>query len=46
VFVAAKDGFRRREHLSSAKLEKLYLPTDGTFIALRANGEPTILYGM
>jgi hypothetical protein len=33
-------------HLSSAKLEKLYLPTDRVVIALRAGGELKILYGM
>jgi hypothetical protein len=41
-----KDGFRMEGHLSSAKLEKLYLPTDGIVIALRASGELKILYGM
>jgi hypothetical protein len=33
-------------HLSSAKLEKLYLPADGVVIALRASGELKILYSM
>ncbi|WP_407168589.1 DUF4403 family protein [Bradyrhizobium sp. ORS 111] len=41
-----KDGFRMEGHLSSAKLEKLYLPADGIEIALRASGELKILYGM
>jgi hypothetical protein len=41
-----KDGFRMEGHLSSAKLEKLYLPADGIVIALRASGELKILYGM
>jgi hypothetical protein len=41
-----KDGFRMEGHLSSAKLEKLYLPADGVEIALRASGELKILYGM
>jgi hypothetical protein len=41
-----KDGFRMEGHLSSAKLEKLYLPADGIVIALRASGEMKILYGM
>jgi Domain of unknown function (DUF4403) len=41
-----KDGFRMEGHLSSAKLEKVYLPADGIVIALRANGELKILYGM
>jgi hypothetical protein len=33
-------------HLSSTKLEKLYLPADGIVIALRASGELKILYGI
>ncbi|QIP04328.2 DUF4403 family protein [Bradyrhizobium symbiodeficiens] len=41
-----KDGFRMEGHLSSAKLEKVYLPADGIVIALRASGDLTILYGM
>jgi hypothetical protein len=41
-----KDGFRMEGHLSSTKLEKLYLPADGIVIALRASGELKILYGM
>ncbi len=41
-----KDGFRMEGHLSSAKLEKLFLPADGIVIALRASGELKILYGM
>jgi hypothetical protein len=41
-----KDGYRAEGHLSSAKLEKLYLPADGVVIALRASGELKILYGM
>lgn len=41
-----KDGFRREGHLSSAKLEKVYLPTDGIVLALRASGDLNILYGM
>ena len=41
-----KDGYRMEGHLSSAKLEKLYLPADGVVIALRASGELKILYGM
>ena len=41
-----KDGYRMEGHLSSAKLEKLYLPADGIVIALRASGELKILYGM
>ena len=41
-----KDGFRMEGHLSSAKLEKVYLPADGVVIALRASGELRILYGM
>lgn len=41
-----KDGFRMEGHLSSAKLEKVYLPADGIVIALRASGELKILYGM
>jgi Domain of unknown function (DUF4403) len=41
-----KDGFRMEGHLSSAKLEKLYLPADGIVIALRASGELKIVYGM
>ena len=32
--------------LSSAKLEKVYLPADGATIALRASGDLKILYGM
>jgi hypothetical protein len=41
-----KDGFRMEGHLSSAKLEKLYLPADGVVIALRAVGDLRIVYGM
>ncbi|MCA6119318.1 DUF4403 family protein [Bradyrhizobium sp. WSM 1738] len=41
-----KDGFRMEGQLSSAKLEKVYLPADGIVIALRASGELKILYGM
>ena len=41
-----KDGFRMEGHLSSAKLERVYLPTDGIVIALRASGELKIQYGM
>jgi hypothetical protein len=41
-----KDGFRMEGHLSSAKLEKVYLPADGIVIALRASGDLNILYGM
>jgi hypothetical protein len=41
-----KDGFRMEGHLSSAKLDKVYLPADGVTIALRANGELKILYGL
>jgi hypothetical protein len=41
-----KDGFRMEGHLSSAKLEKVYLPVDGIEIALRASGALKILYGM
>jgi len=41
-----KDGYRMEGHLSSAKLEKLYLPTDAIVVALRASGELKILYGM
>jgi hypothetical protein len=33
-------------HLSSAKLQKVYLPADGIVIALRATGDLKILYGM
>jgi hypothetical protein len=40
-----KDGFRMEGHLSSAKLEKVYLPVDGIVIALRASGDLKILYG-
>jgi hypothetical protein len=41
-----KDGFRMEGHLSSAKLEKVYLPADGIVIALRASGDLKVLYGM
>jgi len=41
-----KDGYRMEGHLSSAKLEKVYLPADGIEIALRASGELKIFYGM
>jgi Domain of unknown function (DUF4403) len=41
-----KDGFRMVGHLTSAKLEKVYLPADGIVIALRASGELKILYGL
>ena len=41
-----KDGFRMEGHLSSTKLDKVYLPADGIVIALRASGDLKILYGM
>jgi hypothetical protein len=41
-----KDGFRTEGHLSSAKLEKLFLAADGIVIALRASGQLKILYGL
>lgn len=41
-----KDGFRMEGRLSSAKLEKVYLPADGIVIALRSSGDLKILYGM
>src|ERR1700729_2696137 len=41
-----KDGYRMEGHLTSAKLEKVYLPADGIVIALRASGELKILYGL
>jgi hypothetical protein len=41
-----KDGFRMEGRLSSAKLEKVYLPADGLEIAICAGGELKILYGM
>jgi len=41
-----KDGFRMDGHLSSVRLEKVYLPSDGVTIALRASGELKILYGL
>jgi hypothetical protein len=41
-----KDGFRMEGHLSSAKLEKVYLSADGIMIALRAGGDLNIVYGM
>jgi len=41
-----KDGFRMEGRLSSAKLDKVYLPADGIVVALRASGDLKILYGM
>jgi hypothetical protein len=41
-----KDVFRLEGHLTSAKLEKVYLPADGIVIALRASGNLKILYGL
>jgi hypothetical protein len=41
-----KGGFRMEGRLSSAKLEKVYLPADGIIVALRASGDLKILYGM
>jgi Domain of unknown function (DUF4403) len=41
-----KDGYRMEGHLSSAKLEKVYLAADGIEIALRTSGDLKILYGM
>ena len=41
-----KDGFRMEGRLTSAQLEKLYLPADGVVIAFRASGDLKILYGM
>jgi hypothetical protein len=41
-----KDGFRMEGHLSSAQLEKVYLPADGVVIAMHATGTMKILYGL
>jgi hypothetical protein len=41
-----QDGFRMEGHLTSAKLEKVYLPAGGIVIALRASGDLKILYGL
>ena len=41
-----KDGYRMEGHLDSAKFEKLFLSSDGIVIALRASGNPRILYGL
>lgn len=41
-----KDGFRMEGHLSSAKLEKVYLVADAVVIALHASGQLKILYGL
>jgi hypothetical protein len=41
-----KDGFRMEGRLTSAKLEKVYLPAEGIVIALRASGDLKILYGL
>jgi hypothetical protein len=41
-----KDGYRMEGRLSSAKLEKVFLPANGATIALRASGDLKILYGM
>lgn len=41
-----KDGFRLEGHLTSAKLEKLYLPAEGVVIAMRATGRLRVLYGL
>jgi hypothetical protein len=41
-----KNGFRMEGCLSSAQLEKVYLPADGIEIALRASGDLKIFYGM
>jgi hypothetical protein len=41
-----RDGYRMEGRLSSAKLDKVYLPVDGVVIALRASGALKILYGM
>jgi hypothetical protein len=40
-----KDGFRMEGHLSSAKLEKVYLPADGIVIAFRVSGNMSVVYG-
>jgi hypothetical protein len=41
-----KDGFRMAGELTSAKLEKVYLPADGVVIAIRASGGLKIFYGL
>jgi hypothetical protein len=41
-----KNGFRMEGHLTSAKLDRILLLTDGIAIALRASGDLKILYGL
>ncbi|SDS97981.1 DUF4403 family protein [Bradyrhizobium canariense] len=41
-----KNGYRMEGHLTSAKLDKVWLLADGLSIALRASGELKILYGL
>jgi hypothetical protein len=41
-----KDGYRMEGHLESAKLDNVQLLADGIRIALHANGDLKILYGM
>ena len=41
-----KDGYRMEGHLSSAGIEKVMLLADGITVAIHANGELKILYGL
>jgi hypothetical protein len=41
-----KDGFRMEGHLSSARLEKVYLPADGVTIAVRVSAALKIFYAL
>jgi hypothetical protein len=41
-----KNGYRMEGHLTSAKLDKVWLLADGLTLALRASGDLKILYGL
>jgi hypothetical protein len=41
-----KNGYRMEGHLTSAKLDKVWLLADGLTLAFRASGDLKILYGL
>jgi hypothetical protein len=41
-----KNGYRMEGHLTSAKLDRVLLSSDGISVALRASGDLKILYGL
>jgi hypothetical protein len=41
-----KNGYRMEGHLTSAKLDRVLLSSDGISVALRASGDLKIVYGL